>query len=128
MPSLCATRTASLRCPGEYMTTDVARCPPVSEALLIVPFVKPSASTRSPTVAASPEIEVPFTTATVILFGATQAVLCLDPVLVWALLFDAGVPLGLLLPVTIAGTLTAAAAPSIRPPVTQSPIERGFRV
>jgi hypothetical protein len=41
--------------------------------LLTVPSVKPSASTRSPTCAASPWIEVPLRTATVILSGATGA-------------------------------------------------------
>src|SRR4051794_31373286 len=101
------------------MTTELARWPALGGALLTVPSVKPSASTRSPTCAARPGIVVPFNTATVILSGATGVV----GVFVAELpLFVADVEDEVLSsePLTSLGTPTAAAAPSTSTPATAS--------
>src|SRR3954453_12020059 len=114
-PSFLATRLASAWWPGAYIATEFARWPEPCEALLTVPSLNPSASTRSPTCAASPGIEVPFSTATVILLGDTAAA---ELVVVVVLEFFAAVD-GLLLsfdPLTSAGTPTAAAAPRTSTP------------
>src|SRR3954452_23418701 len=118
MLSLRATRRASRAWPAAYMTTELARCPDVSEALLTVPLLKPSASTRSPIWAARPGIEVPLRTATVIFAGATAGavVVVVDALDFFALddVFD----LSPFEPLTSAGTPTAAAAPSTSTPAT----------